>query len=144
VEIGSQNRDHESVGIAQLHPLGCSVACVAYRCGISYPHALSLFTQPDLAWRRGFYCSEVVEALARAGFNYEYAEYDKTAHSHYLDREGTIIFIGHCDQYPAGHFLVRARRGWMNSWANYPVMVPVETAFQSELVSEICYIIFEI
>src|SRR5262245_25122966 len=102
--------------IAQEHALGCAVACVAFRCRISYSRALELFTTQEKAWTTGFFCVDLLEALARKGYQYEFAAFAHEQNAEALEKEGTIVFIGYCEEYPAGHYLVRGERGWMNPW----------------------------
>lgn len=129
--------------VTQEHPLGCAVACVAARCGITYIRALGLFSARENAWLRGYHCEEIVEALARAGLEYCFESFALDRHALALEREGTIIFVGPCADYPAGHYLVRAHDGWMNSWANYPLIRPAAAAYQVSPPGRVDWIIFE-
>ncbi len=128
--------------VPQQHPLGCAVACVATRCGLSYPDAFALFSHPEHAWTRGYYCNEVVDALAKAGWKYSFAKFKPSLHERKLTMSGTIIFVEPCQSYPAGHFFVRAPQGWMNPWANFPLMNDIQAEFQEALPGNISYIIF--
>ena len=130
--------------ISQEHPMGCSVACVASLCGLSYQEALSLFNTPKLAWGRGFYCGEIVEALTRKKLAYKFEKFINKKHKEILAEPGTIIFTAADKTYPAGHFFLRAETGWMNPWSNYPQMIPVETSIQTEIYGKISYLIFEV
>ena len=130
--------------ITQEHPLGCGVACVAFRRGTSYADSLSLFAHPENAWSVGYYCADMVAALARAGLTYAFAEYDAARHSGLLSQEGTIVFIGACEKLPSGHYLIRAREGWMNPWSNFPSMVPARSAFQDSLPGTVTHVVYEL
>jgi hypothetical protein len=127
-EIGIQKKRR---AICQEHPLGCAVACVAARCAMTYRQALSHFNEPKNAWTRGFYCSEVIAALERAGKNYRSEAFDPIRHASALKRDGTILFLGASDRYPAGHYILRTDRGWMNPWINFPRMLPARAGFQT-------------
>jgi hypothetical protein len=131
------------LAVAQEHALGCAVACVASRCGVTYARAHWLFATKENAWVRGYYCSEVVDALARAGYRYAFESFVEASHSTLLERPGTIVFVGPCARYPAGHFLIRWRDGWMNSWLNYPQMIPIEAGFASAVPGPIQFVMFE-
>ena len=130
--------------ISQAHSLGCGVACVASRCGLTYVEALALFTEPENAWIRGFYCSEMIEALGRAEKLYSYVEFNPLLHAHYLQTRGSIIFVGPSPYYPAGHYLLRCTQAWMNPWANFPQMIPVEAAFEDFFRGTVTHLIFEV
>jgi hypothetical protein len=123
--------------------MGCAVACVAFRCGISYTRAHRLFSQRELAWPRGYYCGDVVAALAAAGYDYAFAVFDEAIHAPLLKVRGSIVFIDSCAAYPAGHYLIRAERGWMNPWTNFPRMLPVRAGFRRRLNDRVGYILFK-
>ena len=141
VAISNSNPDSENLATAQEHPMGCAVACVASLCRISYQEALSLFDQPENAWTRGFYCSEIVAALQKRHLKYQYSVFNPGEHSATLETSGTFVFIDPCPQYPAGHFFVKTENGWMNPWSNFPQMNPVKSDFQKSLPFRISYVI---
>ncbi|MEZ0393039.1 MAG: hypothetical protein ACAH59_12535 [Pseudobdellovibrionaceae bacterium] len=128
--------------VPQEHPLGCAVACVASLCGLSYQEALKLFEIPELAWIRGFYCSEIVQALARAELSYTFAEFDLSKISEMLRQPGTIVFVSPNSRYPSGHFLLRLENGWMNPWSNFPQMISVRADVEDALPGEVSYVVF--
>ena len=134
---------HQNQAISQEHSLGCAVACVASRCGLAYREALGLFEQPELAWIRGFYCVEVVEALRRGGLNYRLSGFIAEVHAVELLKIGTIVFVSRSELYPFGHYLVRAAEGWMNSWINFPEMISIQAGFQRSLPGAAEYILYE-
>lgn len=123
--------------------MGCAVACVASRCGMSYRQALLLFARKDLAWLRGYYCGEVTAALSKAGFIYSYKKFDPLSHSLLLSKSGTLVFVEPNSKYPAGHYFLQVNPGWMNPWSNYPHMTPVRASIQKKLDGKISYVIFE-
>ena len=122
--------------------MGCAVACVASRCGLSYAEGLALFAQPRHAWTRGYYCEEVVEAFARAGRSYAFAAYDFLRHRALLDQPGTIVFQASSETYPAGHYFLRVPAGWMNPWSNFPRIHPVESRIEPSLADPPAYLIY--
>lgn len=130
--------------IPQEHSMGCAVACVAFRSRMTYKMALKLFSQPEHAWTRGFYCSEIVEALYKVGLQYSYTKFKSTIDQQkYLQKIGTIIFVESCKEYPCGHFFIRSSKGWMNPWGNFPSMLGIKAKFQKTVPGNIQYIVFE-
>ena len=126
--------------VAQKHTMGCGIACVASAAGVSYDEALSK-TNVGLAGTRGYYLREIKEALKRLGLHYEHRKYgDK--YKHLLENEGTIVFIKRSKDEPAGHYLLRTKNGWMDSWINYPSISPAEAGFQGELTGEPQWVLF--
>ena len=130
--------------VAQEHAMGCAVACVAFRCGISYLDALSFFPSKRFAWTRGYYCNEVVEALDKANLKYEFSRFAAAEHEKVLKQKGTIVFIDRCLAYPAGHYLIRDHGKWMNPWSSFPFMTPVKADLQTTLPGKVGYILYEV
>jgi len=130
--------------VTQEHSMGCAVACVAARCNITYKNALNFFPQKENAWMRGYYCYEVVAALSSLGFNYTFVEFDPLKHKNFLQIPGSIVFIKACVEYPAGHYLLCTKNGWMNPWANFPNMFPPKSAVQKKFLGKVAYLIYEL
>jgi hypothetical protein len=128
--------------VSQEHPMGCAVACVASLCRLPYRRAIELFEFREHAWTRGFYCSEVVQALSAAGLDYIYEEFASLRHSRHLRKTGTIVFVAPCVKYPSGHYLLRLPQGWMNPWANFPSMSRVRPAVEKKLPGKISYLVY--
>jgi hypothetical protein len=129
--------------VPQEHTMGCAVACLASRCGLSYKKALTLFDNAENAWTRGFFCEEIVNAFNLTQYRYAYEEFDLKKHLYLLEKEGTIAFIAPCEAYPLGHFILRVGEGWMNPWSNYPQLVPVESSIQKNIAWPVSFIIYE-
>lgn len=127
--------------ICQEHPFGCGVACVAFIVGDSYKNALKLFGNSNNATVKGYYCKDLIFALAQSGFKYRYHKYK----NNYLDllfKNGTIVYTKKSSNYPAGHYLVKTVLGWMNPWSNFPNM-PIQSKFQENLMDEVEYVIYK-
>jgi len=128
--------------ITQKHGSGCGVACVAYVLSISYDKALKLFEEPSFAWGRGFYCKEIVAALALKQRNYCFSKFDQSKKD-LLSLPGTIVFVERSEKYPIGHYLVKSTDHlWMNPWANFPCISSAESAFQKRLPGNVSYIVY--
>lgn len=128
--------------VTQEHSMGCAVACVASLCGISYSSALKLFDDTHLAWTRGFYCNEIVQALQKENLNFIYKKLVASDFYFELHIAGTIVFIAPNEHYPSGHFLLKTEKGWMNPWSNFPSMNPPQSKFEEKLPGEAEYVIF--
>jgi hypothetical protein len=128
--------------ITQEHGTGCGVACTAYVLGVSYQSALKLFDKPGNASTTGFYCKDIVRALARKGRLYSHC-YLKSSKRDLLQQAGVIVYIQRSKKYPLGHYLVRGTNGkWMNPWYNYPCIAPAKGQFQTKLPGKPIYAIF--
>ena len=133
----------ETFPVPQEHPMGCAVACVAFRAGLTYREAHAHFAQQRHAWTRGYYCSEIIDALSKMGLHYIYSHFNKNEHRQLLRQPGTIIFIRPSSKFPNGHFLIKAVQGWMNPWANFPLMLNLKAEFEDKIPGGIDYIIWQ-
>lgn len=129
--------------VTQNHGLGCGVACVAAVLGVSYNKALGLFKNPTHAWTKGYYCRDLIYALAKGKKKYGY-KYLKSARDPVLKQVGIIVFIRYSRAYPRGHYLVKTRNGWMNPWLNCPEIAPAKSGIVKKLPARATYAIFEI
>lgn len=120
---------------------GCGVACVASLLGKSYKEALKLFNKKKVL-ERGCLCREIVRALKKADKCYSYGKATKHT-KRYLRITGSIVFIRRSKKYPTGHYLLKTRKGWMNSWVNTPYLNPSKAEFQKKLPGEAQWIIFD-
>ena len=125
--------------VVQEQPMGCGIACVASAAGTTYATVLRKVDAKH-ASGRGYYCSELVAALRKCGLTYSYGK--ASAHRKEMRHEGTIVFIARSKQYPAGHYLVRTRRGWMNPWLNYPCITPARAGFNQRLPGKAEWVLF--
>jgi hypothetical protein len=137
--IGQVRRSYKAV--TQNHGMGCAVACVASVLGVSYASALKLFDKPESAWGGGYYCHEIVTALARGGLSYSYRKVESRLDPA-LKVGGAIVFTAPSKLYPGGHYLVRLARGWMNPWVNCPEIAPAKSARVSRLPADPTYVVF--
>lgn len=112
--------------VAQQHPYGCGIACVAEAIGTSYKEALLLFG-PDAAHKAqtfGFYCHEICQAMRNAGWRSYWVEVQPGGPP--WSRPNAIVFIPPGPIYQAGHYLNKEPYiGWNNSWSNFPNSPPV-------------------
>jgi hypothetical protein len=124
--------------IVQEHPMSCGVACVAFVAGVSYKRALRKLNS-KYASTRGYYCKNLVKGLSKFGLKYSFGKYGVKT-KRYLNVDGTIVFIRH----PVDHYLVRTKKGWMNSWINYPCIIPAKAGFNKKLPGKAEWVIFKI
>ena len=117
--------------VVQKHQSGCGIACVACVTNQSYEKVLSL-TDKSYASSRGYYCKELIALLSKFNLSYSYKKVTNKTKK-YLIKEGTIVFIARSKTHPLGHYLVKTKKGWMNSWINYPIISPVKAGFNKRL-----------
>ena len=123
---------------------GCSVACVASLLGISYKKTIKLFGK-NYNSKRGSYCDQIIVTLKKAGLNYKYSKVNEKTKK-YVNRVGSIVFIKRSKKYPVGHYLLKTKKGWMNSWFNFrkfPAIEPVKAKFQKKLPGKAEWVIYK-
>lgn len=131
--------------VAQEDPLGCGIACVAWITGKTYKQAKDLyFEDAKRAGTLGYFCRDLVSALAMAKKQYSYRYLGKKARFN----EGSIVFIKRSKRYPAGHYLVKTAEGWMDPWINFDYRKPYLTAalagFRKRLPGKPIYLVDKI
>ncbi len=112
--------------------MGCAVACVASLLGTSYKRALVLFNNKPYAPTKGYYCKDISKALKKRRLVYVWKKVLLGVNP-LLNKEGVIVFIARSKKYPAGHYLLKTDRGWMNPWINFPEIAPAKAGFQKRL-----------
>jgi hypothetical protein len=128
--------------VTQEHGMGCGLACLAYILGLSYQKVWKIIGNPQNAWKRGYFCSELIKVLRSFRMPYKYKKI-KSLEEEILKVPNTIVFIEKSSQYPMGHFLVRTAHGsWMNPWINFPKIAPAKSGFQRKLPGHPIYAIY--
>ena len=102
--------------ITQEDPFGCGIACVAWITNKSYKGAKKkYFKDKYSAHIFGYLCKDLVAALAKSKKRYSYKYIKGEIRFHC----GSIVFIKRSKRYPAGHYLVKTRKGWVDPWINF-------------------------
>lgn len=131
--------------IAQKDAMGCGVACVANRLGISYDKALALFEYPKYAKTIGYKCKYIVQALQNAGIGTRLKHIRRDLPLPDLP-VGTIVFLERSEAYPYQHYLLKVKDGWCDPWINMHQDTDVKLAkagVRSELPGRAYYAIGE-
>ncbi len=128
--------------ITQKDNYGCGITCVAFVCKVSYGYAKkNYFNKPHNATTLGYLCKDIVKALSKAKRDYYY----KYVKREIRFKENTIVFIKRSEKYPAGHYLVRTKNGWMDPWINFNKLKPdikkAKSGFRKRLPGRAVYAI---
>jgi ABC-type bacteriocin/lantibiotic exporter with double-glycine peptidase domain len=129
--------------VAQKDKFGCAVACLAFLLNKPYKE-ISMEIGNKKAKTKGFNCKEIVEYLKKFGIETRY-HYLKSKLKRKIYKEGTIVFIKRDKRYPFGHYLIRYKNFWMDSWINWPKNKNVKEAkagFRKRLPGKPIYAIF--
>ena len=127
--------------ITQEHVMGCGIACTASLLGIGYDKALKLFNKNHVS-TRGYYLKDIVSALKKRRLNYQNSKVNNNTKK-YLKIPGSIVFIKRSKKYPAGHYLLKVKSGWMNPWINYPKINPAKSGFNKKLPEKAQWILYK-
>ena len=126
--------------ITQESPMGCAIACCASLADLTYKCMRGFFEDGEMKDQTsGFYNTDIVDALAKVGIRAK--GYSIKRWGNKRIKNGTIIFIKRSKKYPAGHFLLKTKNGWMNPWINHPNIKPAKSDFQKRLPGKIDWII---
>lgn len=105
--------------VKQKDDFGCGIACVASLLGITYESSLNLFKNGKCrAKANGLYCRDICDALNKKGKKFIY-RYVKNRLKCKIYKSGTIVFTKKSKKYPADHYLLRTKDGWMDPWINF-------------------------
>ena len=111
--------------------MGCGIACTASLLGLNYKKTSNLFNK-KYASTRGYYLKDIISALKKKGINYRGSKVN-SKNKKYIDITGSVVFIKRSKKYPAGHYLLKTEKGWMNPWINYPKINPAKAGFMKNL-----------
>lgn len=129
--------------VTQLDDYGCGVACVSFITQKEYSNVVKVLGKKR-AQTKGFYCKDLVAALKHFKFDYT-RKYLKQPLRTKLYQEGTIALIKKSKRYPAGHYLVRHNRQWMDPWINLLFdheIAHAKSGFRKRLPGKPIYVIF--
>lgn len=104
--------------ITQEFEYGCGIACFAFALRISYRQAEQLLGTAQATNMR-FWVKDLTRELNQAGLQYR-SMHIKHKNKHRVYRAGTIVLIRRSSRYPAGHYLIRHDKSWMDPWINLP------------------------
>ncbi|MBP7760922.1 hypothetical protein KA093_03960 [Candidatus Saccharibacteria bacterium] len=136
--------------VAQEDSMGCGVACVANRLGISYANALELFDEPERAGTIGYACKYIVTALQRGGVEarlHHIKRVDRTlvATGELPLPNGAIVLLEKSVVYPYQHYLLKVEVGWCDPWINMHEnsdIIHAESGVRSELPGQPYYAVY--
>ena len=130
--------------VKQEESMGCGIACVASRIGISYQETRKLFAHPERSSTKGYYCKDLVEVLASRGLKYKFKKV-KESNDEIINRVGSIVFAKRGKKYPEGHWLLKTENGWMNSWHNWPGKIEdAISGYNQEFPGTLEWVVYEI
>lgn len=119
--------------------MGCAIACSAALANLSYEKMRTYFENAKTKERTsGFYNRDIIKALNKIQITAKAFSIKKWG-SRRL-KSGSIVFIGRSKFYPFGHYILKTKIGWMNSWVNYPTN-PIKAGFQKKVPGKVKWVI---
>ncbi len=128
--------------VTQEHPMGCAIACVASLLGVSYKNHYG-YSKKENAAKKGYYIKDIILALKKRKLRYKGSKVTNKTRK-YLNKIGSIAFIKRSKRYPAGHYLLKTNKGWMNPWINYPEIAPAKSGFNKNLPGKAQWILYKV
>lgn len=129
--------------ITQEAPMGCAIACSASLAGLSYKQMREYFdngkTKESIS---GFYNRDIINALNKLKIRTQAFSIKNWRNR--IMKPGIVVFISRSKAYPLGHYLLKTKNGWMNSWINYPHINPAKAGFQKKLPGKMRWIIVRV
>ena len=126
--------------ITQEAPMGCAIACTASLANLSYKKMRKYFDKGGIKEQTsGFYNRDIINALNKVKVLVKVFSIKRWGNRKI--KAGNIVFIGHSKKYPRGHYLIKTKTGYMNSWINYPTINPAKAGFQKKLPGKIRWVI---
>lgn len=129
--------------VAQEESMGCGIACVASRLGITYQEAIKKSGLSERSYTRGYYCRDLVKILNEFGEKYAFKKVglrDKEL----VRANGSIVFAKRGKKYLVGHWLLKTPYGWMDPWINWPSIHPSIAGYHQKFPGEAQWIVYEI
>lgn len=128
--------------IRQEHFSGCAISCVAVILKTNYNNAVKNFEDGNQKAKfQGFSCAEIIKALGKKDHKY-CLKYIKRRKNHNYPNN-TIVYIQKNSKYPAGHYLCKTEKGWMDSWINFP-RLNAKAGFRKKLPGKPVYAVIKI
>ena len=103
--------------VTQEDMFGCGVACVAFILEKSYADAKKRYFRGNDLKSVGLFCRDLVKALKKGGRGYDF----KKVKGKIRFKVGDIVFVKRSKRFPAGHYLIKVKEGWMDPWMNFSV-----------------------
>jgi hypothetical protein len=136
--------------VHQKDGYGCGLACLANLLKSDYDSVKKDWEKDFYKLEKATYVADVVKFLNSRGLNYKSKffnqnkkyEYKKEEAKEFSKIENAIILIFKNEIYPAGHYLLRVKNGWVDPWFNYPSIDNVHAGIRKELPGNVWYVIY--
>jgi len=131
--------------ITQEFDYGCGIACFAFATNLTYKQVVNYLGQQQ-AFSTRFWVKDLTSALNTYGTKYVSKHVNAKVRK-LIYRENAIVLIRRSKHYPAGHYLIRHNKKWMDPWINLLVDKDIKNAvsgYRKRLPGSPMYVIFPV
>lgn len=126
---------------------GCGIACLANLLNKDYDLIKKDFEKKFYPINRGINIADMVRYLKTHNLDYtskffNTKNYNASDASKYSKISNSITLIVKSEKYPVGHYLLRAKEGWVDSWYNLPSIDNVHAGIRKKLPSNPWYVLY--
>lgn len=126
---------------------GCGIACVVNLLGRPYEDVKKIFEKNFYNIGRGIKIFDLAKFLNSFGYNYSFKFFNHNAfNSIEANKYSSILYsitlIQKNETYPVGHYLLKVKEGWVDSWINYPSIDNVHAGIRDVLPGNPWYVIY--
>lgn len=127
---------------------GCGIACLANLLNKDYQTVKKDFENKFYKIDRGIKVFDMANYLNDLGKNYKTKffntnkEFTQKDFNSFSKIEGSITLIRKSNKYPVGHYLLRVKEGWVDSWFNLPSINNVYADVRKTLPEDPWYIVY--
>lgn len=126
---------------------GCGIACLANLLKKDYDVIKKDFEKKFYSIDKGINIADMVRYLKIHKHDYTSKFFNtKTYDAHeakkYSTIEGSVTLIIKSKKYPVGHYLLRVKDGWVDSWYNLPSIDNVHARLRKNLPDNPWYVLY--
>lgn len=131
---------------------GCGIACLSNLLNRSYDQIKKDFESKFYTIERGIKIFDIVNYLETQKLKYKSKFFNKNK-KYKLNKaeadkfskiENSITLITKSKKYPAGHYLLRTKKGWIDPWYNLPSIDNVRAGIRKELPDNPWHVLYPI
>lgn len=130
---------------------GCGIACLANLLDKPYDKVKQDFEKKFYPINKGIKVFDMVRYLNGLGAKYELKffnknpkHFNKIEASKFSKIPNSFTLITKSSKYPVGHYLLRTKMGWVDSWINLPSIDNVKSGVRKSLPTNPWYVIYPI
>lgn len=126
---------------------GCGIACLANLLDKDYDLIKRDFEKNFYSIDKGINIADMVRYLKTHKLDYTSKFFNKKNYNasqagRYSRLENSITLIVKSEKYPVGHYFIRTKEGWIDSWYNLPSIDNVHAGLRKKLPNNPWYVLY--